>query len=412
MVLHRNDARAAARSRGGSRWLAGVALVACLGAVSACGSSDDSDKSSATAASPSTQAAAAPAGAADATLKKLYAGVFQPPPTGGPKAVSGKHIYIVSCGQQFPTCATYVRSVQDAAKVLGWQSTVVDGKGQGSTFNAGVKQAVSARADAVVTVSFDCPAIKSSLLAAKAAKVPVFNYAGLDCDDASFGSGQALFAASLDTMGSTKITDYYSARGKGNADYIAARLEAAGKTDGKVLAMESIDQAGHKAGWQAFEQELKAKCPGCSLKRVTFTVAQVPNPAAQNWKTQIQANPDADAVAFDTNGWLAGGLTAALKISPNKDLIVCCGDSGDSDSLQVVRDGTITATNVWPLEYDGWAMADSVNRFLSGVPADKLPNQGGGFFYVDKDHGLPADGQGAKIPFDFKAARTKTWTGA
>lgn len=396
--------------------------AACLAALAGCGSSSTATSSSAqpgtssapaaTTSAPATTASSGAMSKADATatLAKLRHGVFEAPPATGPKAAPGKHIYYVSYGQQFPTASVFGAALVKADDALGWKTTIIDGQGNLGKINTGIQQAATAHADGIVTAAADCPSIKSGLLAAKAAHVPVVNYAGLDCNAPTFGSGAALFTASLNTMGSNMVTSYYAVRGKAIADYILARVAEQGVSSPKILAFQNLDQAGHKAGWTAFDQEVKAKCPSCTLTINTFTVAQVPNPAAQNWRTEIQAHPDANAIAFDDGAWLTSGLAADLKAVAKPNQIACCSNTVTPFDFQLIRNGTIAATAFWPLEYDGWATADTLNRLFSGVKPADLPNQGGGFFYIDKSN-LPAAGSTLEPPVDYKAIREKVWKG-
>ncbi|GAA4701377.1 hypothetical protein GCM10023215_45350 [Pseudonocardia yuanmonensis] len=336
-----------------------------------------------------------------------FAGVFQQPPTSGPAAVRGKTVWFISCGENFEACHTMSASFTEAAQKLGWNVQVVDTKYSAASANTAIGQAIAARADGIVTAAFDCPQIKSGLMAAKAANVPVVNYAALDCDDPSFGGGEKLFAATLNTMGSTNTGDYYAARGKYNADFLAATLAQRGVENPKVLVVKNVDQVIHATGWEAFATEMAVACPKCQLVDVVWNITGFPNPAGQIFKTALTANPDAAAVAYDSDSFMSGAFASAVRQSGRTDMVVCCGD-GQLSGSQLIRDGVVTATSLIPYEYDVWATADTLNRIFAG--ADQ-PNQGGGFVYVDKEHGLPAEGQPITTPVDFKRLREQVWTG-
>lgn len=333
----------------------------------------------------------------------LFSGSFQGPPAKAPRAVRGKKVWIISCGRQYAVCTTVDHEFQTAGKALGWQVTVYDSAGDSQKTIAGIRQAVAAHADAVTTIATDCATIKSGLLSARNAKVPVVGYDGIDCP------GESLFAATLNMYGSKNILDYMAKRGTGSAVLLAALLQKRGITDGKILEVKSLGQESHAAYWAAWEKEIKLDCPGCRIVPVTFTNSQVPNPATQIWRTAVTANPDADAIAFNSDAYLSLGLSSAIKASRNNKRVVCCG-SGENQP-KYVNEGTVTAVNVWPYEYDTWSLADAINQLFAGVKAADLPDEGGGLVFADADHNMPAAGQKIAIPVpDFRATRQKTWS--
>jgi ribose transport system substrate-binding protein len=400
-------------------------LIACVVVViglSACGGSTSSSSSTANAESSEAGSGAENASSneaessgegmtlpeAEKITAELYKGRFTPPPRNAAKGVPGKQVWVISCGQQYATCATVTKGVEEAGKVLEWNVTTYNGNaGNPSQTNTGVKQAVAAGADAIVTVAADCPTIKSGLLAAKSASIPVVNYAGVDCDDPSFGGGEPLFTAST-----FNVVEYSVERMQANAQFMVARLTEEGIADPKIMAFETLEQAFHKAGWEAWNTEVEAICPNCEVVNEPFAVSQVPNPAAADWKTEVLANPDANAAAIDTNSWIIAGLGAAIKASPNKEMFTCCGDNTDVESIGLVEEGQISALQMWSNEYYAWATANVVNELFAGVKPSELPNEGGGFIFIDEEHNLPPEGQAAPYPTDFKAEFSKSWTGA
>ncbi|MER5199802.1 sugar ABC transporter substrate-binding protein [Streptomyces sp. NPDC002755] len=382
-------------------WLTGPLALLCALLLGACSTTTEQTQAADTGTLTSDQ---------QKVLDDGFAGVFQDPPSDGPAAVRGKTVWFISCGENFDACHTMSSSFTDAAKQLGWRVQVVDTKYQASAANTAIGQAIAARADGIVTAAFDCPQIKSGLLAAKSAGIPVVNYAALDCNDRSLGGGKALFTATLNTMGSTKTSDYYAARGRYNARFLAARLAERGTRNPKVLVVKNVDQAIHAVGWKAFEKEMAAACPKCRLVPVVWNITGFPNPAAQILKTAMTAHPDATAVAYDSDSFMSGAFASAVRQSGRTDLVVCCGD-GQASGTQLIREGVVTATSLIPYEYDIWATADTLNRIFFGADPAKQPNQGGGFVYVDARHGLPAKGAAIATPVDFKAARERVWSG-
>ena len=95
---------------------------------------------------------------------------------------------------------------------------------------------------------------------------------------------------------------------------------------------------------------------------------------------------------------MAGALRlAGLAGSPQDFSLI--GSGGEVDS--VVRQD----------EQSTWATADTINRLLAGETPSQLPNEGGGFQVVDKNHNLPPAGQAPKPATNFQAVYEKVWTG-
>ena len=100
---------------------AAAALLA-LGALSGCGASDDSNADSpstsgSTAVADSTQ----DAGAEAVGIDTAYAGILGTPPTEPSKGPAGAEVWVVSCGESVPTCATPAAGAVAAARPPAWR---------------------------------------------------------------------------------------------------------------------------------------------------------------------------------------------------------------------------------------------------------------------------------------------------
>lgn len=333
---------------------------------------------------------------------KLFAGSFLSPPEGAPAAVSGKKVWLISCGRNFPVCTRVDGAFEEAGgDIIGWDVNVYDSAGDAQKTINGIRLAISSQADAIATIAADCANIKSALLEAKAAGIPVFNYHGTDCPDAP------LFAASLKFNGVESIADHFTKRGTAAATMMAALLGKRGITSGEILEVKSLGQAHHAAYWAAYEKQIAVDCPDCELVPVEFTNSQVPNPAAQIWKTAVTAHPKAVGLTYNSDTYISLGLAAAIRGSANGDLVVCCGSGEDE---QAFLDGVVTAADYEPYEYYTWGLVDSINQFFSGVAPEALPDQGGGSAFFDAEH-KPAEGEGFEVPVDYKQIREEAWTG-
>jgi ribose transport system substrate-binding protein len=335
-----------------------------------------------------------------------YKGSFQPPPTSGPAAQKGKKVWYISCGQAYVACANGAISFKQAGEKLGWHVTIVDGKADPNTAANEIKQAVAAHVDGVGLFTYDCPTIKSALLQAKAAHMPVVNFGSLDCNDSAFGNQAPLFAASENEMGSANQAGVWEGLGKARADYVAAALGSAG---GTVINIHETSQRAHVYQQMAFAQEIATACPKCKVVNVPFTFSQVPNPATASWKSALLKNPTAKVVTWDTDALESLGLSSAIQDSGRANQMFRIGAEGNLANMTLIANGQQTSASFIPYGWYQWGLADTLNRLFAGEKAASLPSEGGGFLYVDKSHNLVGPNELPKLPVNFEADYEKVW---
>lgn len=350
---------------------------------------------------------------ADAVLDAAYDGVVSEPPADGPAAATGKTIWFSNC-LGFEGCARFGDGFKEAAESLGWTVKEVDNENTPSKSIDIIRQAIAADADAVVDTLSDCPNIRAGLEAAKKAGMPVITYAGLDCDNESFGGdGEPLYAAPL-TLGEYADTlDYYRGQGAADAEYILALAVARELEAPSILQTRNENQLFQKARAEGFAAKVEELCPECPLEPLNFTTEQlVAGKGQQVYKSGMLRHPDANILYYANDAFLAPGLQAALESNKGKFDIVCCGDGGQQGIANVRRSGEIAGVytvNSAPLEMWGWGAVDVLNRVFAGEGADDVPGQANVSFYVDPEHNLPAEGEPVEVPFDYKSAYTELW---
>src|SRR4030081_2158140 len=118
----------------------GVLVSACGGSTTAGSGATDAQIATAVARAQ----AAAPASLASTSQ---WAG-----PTTGPAPVSGKRVAIISCLQQTEGCNRPSLSALEAAQVIGWQPTILDGQGEPSKQLAALNAAEDAHYDAIILI--------------------------------------------------------------------------------------------------------------------------------------------------------------------------------------------------------------------------------------------------------------------
>ncbi len=334
-----------------------------------------------------------------------YKGNFDPPPSSGPKAVPGKNVWMLSCGQAYAACAREAGAFAEAGAALGWKVEIKDGKADPAAATDVIRQAVAAKVDGIVVAAFDCPGIKSALLQAKQEKIPVVGWISVDCSDKAFGSQEQLFTVGINELGSNDPGDYLEKMGEQRAYYVVAKTN--GKAD--IVSINETSQQIQQRNSVGFQNIIK-QCADCKVHVTNFTFSQVPNPATQIWKSALLKEPDATVFEYGIDALMILGLQTAVEQSGRKDLLVGGGE-GFPANFDLIRKGTQTFSVMVPYDWTGWALADTLNRIFAGADPKSLPSEGLGFQYIDKDHNLPEAGKFAEPSVDFKAAYLKVWKG-
>ncbi|MDO8209607.1 substrate-binding domain-containing protein [Conexibacter sp. CPCC 206217] len=386
-----------------------AAVIAAALAVAGCGSSSSEDQSTGSSPASTSQTGTSASGTTQTLAEAKAAARLEGPTPTGPRAVSGKRIWWVGCGDKFEACADGVRYFRDAGKILGWTVEAPDTQGSTAIQNQVIRTAIAAKADAIVIESVDCPPIKSALQAAKAAGIPVVDLFGLNCDNPAFDGGPSLFVSPR-YGGTTDVARLFADRGVSDARVMLAVLREKGVEKPEVAYVNSgADQVFWVAYWDKWTEFMKENCPDCRLNNAGFNVAQWPNPGTQIAQTALNAHPGTNAVAYASDFVLASSLAGPIFA---RDKVVCCGD-GLTQSRDKIRSGGMEIANsgtLLPWEMMSWGVASTVNRLLAGEDPERLPNEGSGFAYVDREN-VGEPGSPVRVPVDFKAIYTKMWTG-
>ncbi|WP_310963918.1 sugar ABC transporter substrate-binding protein [Nocardioides terrisoli] len=335
-------------------------------------------------------------------MAHLKKGTEQTPPTTGPTPKKGLTIAYVSCGQVSPGCKDPGTGLEDAATELGWTVKTFDGKfNVGGGYSTAFRQAIAIKPDAIATAGIDCAQVRQSLVAAKAAKIPVFDMLGSDCDA---NGGQKLFAADIIyRRGVTSAAQFYEAWGRQKVQYLEAKL------GGHVNLIDVHFNDVLPSLDQGVRSEI-AKCSGCRIVGDvavgTADSASPQGPIVPGVQSALLRRPDANAllVPFDTQ-LMVTGLLQALENSPTGRKLVVTGGEGSPAGIQALDRGPIpTAVEGYSNEWMGYAFADAINRYLNGAP--QAP-EGFGTRVVEKGE-APSSGPYAAA-LDFKAAYRKAW---
>lgn len=339
-----------------------VMVAACVSlGVGACGSG--STKASSTPSTPAaTTTAANSSSDATATFSQAVAAASKPVSTWpGPNArvtpAKGKKIVVVTCSAQGAGCVRAAKGATEAGQAVGWQVRTITGAGTPQSWNAGILNAISQKADGIVLDAVPPALVGDAVAKAKAAKIPI-----VSIFNPKVGAADNIFSY---------VTPDHGAQGVAMADWVASDS----KGNAKVILVEDNEFPELVERVQGFKREL-AKCSGCS---VVATVSSQIGTMAQKLPgavtSALQAHADTTYVIsqYDSNGFFAGqGVRAAGKASAVK----VGSYEADPQALAAIRKGDIQAATIGgAADWMGWAAIDEFTRAFAGKSAANVPTQ-------------------------------------
>lgn len=323
---------------------------------------------------------------AKANLEANYAGTDRALPTEAPAPQADKSIWIITCSLSAEGCAEPGRGVAEAATELGWATKLVDGKLDAGTYNAAIRNAVAAKADAIVLVSVDCALTKASIEAAQDSGVLVGGLYALDCDDEYAGAGDPLFDFQLTYADGQTYGDFLGGEYSASiADYVIA------KTDGQaeVVAVRQNDVASVRHVGDGFAARMD-ECGTCEVTSVEITNADLLGGKIQaKVQTALTQHPDADVVFAPYDAAISLGVAAAVKASGRDASVLLVGGEGLTPNIEMIASGSGQDFAAGaPARWAGWALTDELVRAFAGEP---MVDEGIGVMSIDADHNLPQD---------------------
>lgn len=374
----------------------GAVLVAAL--LGACGSGAASSS-----ASGSSSDAATAAKKAKAELEVNYAGTDRELPTSSPKPPANKNIWIISCGQVVEGCSEGAQGATEAGKVLGWKTTIVDGKLQPQAWNQGIRQAIADKADGIILSVIDCGPIKASLDQARAAGIKIFGISSFDCTSDSASEKPRFDAETNYGKDYPEFKDWLRGFGATMATYQIA------KTDGKarIIGFQQRDLKVVKEIVAGYYARL-AECKSCEvLAKQEVTLADYGTALQQKTQTLLNRYPQANAVFGLNDSAMALGVSAAVTASGRADKLVVTGAEGFASNFALIRENKgQDFVAGYPAGWAGWNAMDGLNRLFAGEPQ---VDSGIGWRSADLDHNFPAKDVTYDGTKDYKSNFRKIW---
>jgi ribose transport system substrate-binding protein len=346
--------------------LAAIAIaVACSSSKTSSNSSSSGGDTGTVAAQDSSVALAKAEAATKVNFKGNYTNVS---PESRP-AAKNKSVIIISASQASISSSVPANGAAEAAKKLGWKTTIYDAQLNPSKYAPLVRQAVTAKPDGIILVAIDCQNVQQPLQQAKNAGIKVVAIYAFDCNQAQY-------------------------------------IIAATKNKAKIIAIQDPEFTVLYYTLKGFTDTINASGGSKIVDTLNVTSSDITT-------GKIQAKVQAELLRHPEADWVKSPYTyvTQLGIAPSlgakAGTLHVMGGEGFAPELDLIRQGKVTAVNIISSTWTGWASADTLNSaFLGKAPA----NSGIGWVIADKDHNVPPTPGSEYVPtVDFKAEYAKAW---
>lgn len=332
--------------------------------------------------------AAQVAAAKDIVTKAAASMVPWDGPTTGPKALAGKTVVLISEDQRNGGALGVSEGVTEAAKVIGWKLTILDGAGVIANRSAAFGQAIALKPDIIIADNDDATEQKVNIVKAANAGIKVLGWHS----NVKPGPMEGVPLFTNISTDPTVVAKVAAALAIANAEGKAGVVVFTDATE-KISVMKS----------NAMAANIK-ECSGCTVLEVIDTpLASVSTRIPQmtqslhsrfgkKWTHSLAINDG----FFD---FMAPTLRAAGSAGSGPPVNISGGD-GSKAAFERIRGANYQfATVAEPLSLHGWQLIDEANRALSGmewsgyvapthlVTKDNIASNGGPNNVYDPDNG-------------------------
>lgn len=287
-------------------------------------------------------------GSSAAAAKALAPFVGQPSPfpvTDKLKKVpKGATIAFMDCGT--PVCGQFWALLGPAAHTMGVKLERIKAGFAASAVSAAFDSVVASRPDAVIISPIEPDLYKTQLQELQRANIPVVTTGVTNA--AAFGIKSPQYAIPQTVQVGKLLADYVAAK-VGSKAHVAFYYEP-------ELDFSKVMQ-------KAVEDELKAVCPGCSIRSTPIAAATVGNTAPNTIVSDLQDHPDTSVAVF-AGDEMEIGLPAAMKQAGIN--VKTVGATPTPTNLQYLKDGQETASLGLDLPVLTWTLLDQSAREIVG----------------------------------------------
>lgn len=278
-------------------------------------------------------------------------------PTTGPKAVGKKLIVVVSTDQRNGGARGVGEGIVEAAKVIGWDTRVIDGQGSAAERASGINQAIALKADGLVLDAIDAAEQAAGVEAAIKAGIKVVGWHSGPVPGPMAG-GQIFTNLTTDPLEVAKAAATYAvADSNGKAGAIVFTDSAYKIAIAKSDAMAAVIKACKTCTLLSIEDtplaDAATRMPGLTTSLLQRYGAK--------WTYALSINDltfDFAAPALQSAGIAGDGYPRAIS----------AGDGSESAFQRIRANDYQVGTVAEPLRLHGWQEVDELNRAFAGTP--------------------------------------------
>ena len=278
-------------------------------------------------------------------------------PTTGPKPVPGKTIVFVSNDESNDANHAWGLAIVEAAKMIGWKASVIDGKATPTGWINAFDQAIALKVDGIIT-SADAKSLPDAIKEATSRGIPIVGIHAVALPGPNPELG--LF---------TNIQEDPRDIGKAQADWVIA--DSNGKA--KVVVTSHNEFAIAETKSRAVEARLK-QCVDCKIMEYSSTpiaeVAQRQPQLVLSWVQRFGLPLYITAVADYTLDFQVPALRSAGVDPKQVKLIGADGQRSAYDRIRTGQFQTVTVSE--PVEEQGYQAVDEMNRAFNKTPASSF----------------------------------------
>ncbi|HLN04907.1 MAG TPA: hypothetical protein VK217_01410 [Acidimicrobiales bacterium] len=275
------------------------------------------------------------------------------------KPPTGKTFVWLSC--DVSQCATEGAAIQQAVGLLGWNYKQINYKdADPATLVAGLQQALLLKPVAVALSGLPEVLWQTEAAAYKAAGVPIIQ--GYE------GPGPVAFPLIGSIGGPSDVSVY----GKMLAEWTIA--DSNGKANVLNVTVNSYPILAVFSS--SFQSTLTSGCSGCKIQNQNFSLAQVFSGGVNSGIVAALRRDPSITYVNVADGPFIDGLPSALAAAGLSGKVKITAESGDTQNLTDVQNGTESAFTGLALNYGSYLMVDLALRHLEGMPITD-PTDGG-----------------------------------
>lgn len=286
------------------------------------------------------------------TAKKLP--VWAPPGSAvNMSSLKGKNVWVLTSTLAVPFVANIAKGTIEAAKVAGWKTKLLDGKGSVTEWNRIMGLAIAGHADAIISVAASPELMKPQMAKAKAAGIPVIDV--LTADKAS--------PLVPGTFSHVSISFYQS--GGLQADYAIMNS----KGTAHVLILGDNEFPAEVTRVKGIQAEFKKLCPNCKTTFHDTQVGKLGTDLGPLTQTLLRKDPSINYV-LPTYDAQALYIVPAIKQAGLQKKVKVIGSDAVSSNLDWTKTSNVQIADVGePDIWTGWAAVDEMARGILHMPA-------------------------------------------